>query len=260
MKGICLAMALPLACLAEVGDGEVALIAARTEVAIAKNAPQTVVFAAGEMTNFLSRVFGVRIPLVRKPTPGKYALFLGDSPEVRAAGIDVGRLPHDGFEVCVTEDAAYIAGVDDPEQDLVRLAARQGPNGVHGAHATLFGTYDFLERFAGCRFYFPGRLGEIVPRAATLRLPKGRYRSAPSFTLRRFSVMDRNFGIWPARDRISDAEWRRATNLEVYRLRMETEHIPFCHGQNKIRLSERFAETHLERGFQTLDYYHALRS
>lgn len=241
-----LTMALPLACLAGAGDAAVELAAARTEVAIAENAPQTVVFAAGEMTNFLSRVFGVCIPLVRKPTPGKFALFLGDSPEVRAAGIDVGQLPHDGFEVCVTADAAYIAGADDPEQDLVRIAARQGPNGVHCAHATLFGTYDFLERFAGCRFYFPGRLGEIVPRAATLRLPKGRYRSSPSFTLRRFSVMDKNFGVWPARDKISDAEWRRATNLEVYRLRMETEHIPFCHGQSKIRLSERFAGTHPE--------------
>ena len=117
-----LTMTLPLVCLAGDGDAAVELAADRTEVAIAANAPQTVVFAAGEMTNFLSRVFGVRIPLVRKPTPGKYALFLGDSPEVRAAGIDVGRLPHDGFEVCVTEDAAYIAGVDDPEQDLVRIA------------------------------------------------------------------------------------------------------------------------------------------
>ena len=247
MKGmLLLTMAVPLVGLSGPESGDVELVAARTEVAIAVNAPQTVVFAAGEMTNFLSRVFGVRIPLVRKPTPGLYTLFLGDSPEVRAAGINVGRLPHDGFEVCVTANAAYIAGADDPEQDLVRIAARHGPNGVHGAHATLFGTYDFLERFAGCRFYFPGRLGEIVPRAATLRLPKGRYRSAPSFTLRRFSVMDKNFGIWPARDRISDAEWRRATNLEVYRLRMETEHIPFCHGQSKIRLSERFPETHPE--------------
>ena len=195
-----LTMTLPLVCLAGVGDAAVELAADRTEVAIAANAPQTVVFAAGEMTNFLSRVFGVRIPLVRKPTPGKFALFLGDSPEVRAAGIDVGQLPRDGFEVCVTADAAYIAGVDDPEQDLVRIAARQGPNGVHGAHATLFGTYDFLERFAGCRFFFPGRLGEIVPPAKTLRLPKGRYRSAPSFTLRRLPLVSANHsGCVPAK-------------------------------------------------------------
>ena len=127
-------MAVPLVGLSGLGSGDVELVAARTEVAIAANAPQTVVFAAGEMTNFLSRVFGVHIPLVRKPTPGLYTLFLGDSPEVRAAGIDVGRLPHDGFEVCVTANAAYIAGADDPEQDLVRITARFGPNGVHVAH------------------------------------------------------------------------------------------------------------------------------
>ena len=30
-------------------------------------------------------------------------------------------------------------------------------------HATLFGVYEFLERFADCRFYFPGELGPSGP-------------------------------------------------------------------------------------------------
>ena len=42
-----------------------------TQVAIPAKAPGPVQLAAEEMTNFLSRVFGRKVPLVRKVNPAK---------------------------------------------------------------------------------------------------------------------------------------------------------------------------------------------
>ena len=216
------------------------------DVVVAADAPSTTRFAASEMTNFLSRVLGASVPVVHEPSPGRVPVFVGDGPHVRAAGIDVAALPHDGFALRVSGTCVIVAGRDDPAVDMFRMARTHGGNSQRYERATLFGVYEFLERFAGCRFYFPGRLGEVVPRRASVTAAEGEYGSAPYFRTRYYSHIDRSLGVWPGRDGMSAAEWRLATNLELFRLRMETFHVPFCHGQSKIRLSERFSKTHPE--------------
>ena len=57
-------IALVLGCTPET----VTLERGKTEVVIAQDAPKSVVFAAEEMTNFLSRVFQSSVPLVRSLT------------------------------------------------------------------------------------------------------------------------------------------------------------------------------------------------
>ena len=63
----------------------------RVEVVTDAKACPSVVFAAEEMTNFLSRVLGAHVPLVHRPSAGKVvSIVLGDNEWSRAAGIDVG--------------------------------------------------------------------------------------------------------------------------------------------------------------------------
>ena len=239
----CVAVAFPLMAS---GAETLALEAGKVDVVVAADALSTTRFAACEMTNFLSRIFGAPVPVVPRASAGRVPVYVGDGPAARAAGIDVAALPHDGFALRVSKEGVVVAGRDDATHDMFYCANRHGGNSQRYERATLFGVYEFLERFAGCRFYFPGRLGEIVPRRRSLSVAFGAYDSSPYFKTRYYSHMDRSLGVWPARESISDKEWRLATNLELYRLRMETYHIPFCHGQNKIRLSERFSQTHPE--------------
>ena len=80
------------------------------DVVVAADAPSTTRFAASEMTNFLSRVLGASVPVVHEPSPGRVPVFVGDGPHVRAAGIDVAALPHDGFALRVSGTGVIVAG------------------------------------------------------------------------------------------------------------------------------------------------------
>ena len=142
------------------------------EVAIDPNAPAATRFAAAEMTNYLSRALGTAIPLVTVPTSGKYAIILGTNAWSRAVRLAPESLKRDSFCVKILPERAYIAGCDDPKLDIEKGLA----NGHVAARerATLFGVHEFLERHVGLRFYFPGELGTVVPRATALLLHPGR--------------------------------------------------------------------------------------
>ena len=227
---------------------QVALQRGRTEVLVAPDAPKTVLFAADEMTNFLSRVFGADVPIVTSPTPGRVSISLGRNEWSRAAGLEPEKLPRDGFCFKAEAGRVYIAGVDDPDADLRALVASGRLGGSlptvfsSGEHATLFGVYEFLERFAGCRLYFPGELGEVVPRKDSFSVPFGELKRQPAFTVRNIYLA--GDGKWPGAR--SDEERNRTKALDWLRLRLQTESIPCCHGLNDLQFSDRFGETHPE--------------
>ena len=74
-----------------------ALTAGKTDVVIEKDAPKTVLFAAEEMTNFLSRVHGQAVPIVNEPRAGRTPIILGVNAWTRAAGLDPSALPRDFY-------------------------------------------------------------------------------------------------------------------------------------------------------------------
>ena len=71
--------------------------------------------------------------------------------------IDLASLPPEGFVVTTCSNGVAIAG------------------------ATLWGAYDFLERFFGCRYYYPGPDGSVRPACTNLVLAPCAYRDAPRF-------------------------------------------------------------------------------
>ena len=73
-----------------------------TEVVVAADAPKTVLFAVEELTNFLARALGAPVPVADFATPGKKAIFLGDSEEARKAGIDVSAMKRDARRLATT--------------------------------------------------------------------------------------------------------------------------------------------------------------
>ena len=204
-----------------------------TEVVVAPRAwrnQRVAWFAAQEMTNFLSRALGVNVPVRTKLNPAKTSIVLGTNAWSCAAGVDISRLPQDGFVMRTSGSAIYIAGFDENRNPL---------NGVF-PRATLFGAYEFLEKYVGCRFYFPGELGEIVPKRKSFEVPEMNIVSAPVLTERHYS---RLLGEWY--DPVT-AKKRKYVELLGLRLRMHTRPVPCCHGLRFFKYVQRFGKTNPE--------------
>jgi Domain of unknown function (DUF4838) len=107
--------------------------------------------------------------------------------------------------------------------------------------ATLFGVYDFLERFAGVRFYFPGEIGTVIPKHKTLSVPTISIVDAPDYVARTYTVNEQ----WMDKPILSkDATRMRRYN--TYRLRFSTSYIPNSHGLRDRGYIKRFAKKHPE--------------
>lgn len=216
-----------------------------TEVVIAPDAPKSVLFAVEEMTNLLSKAFGRDIPVVASPTPGKAGIYLGDNEWSRKAGIDVAPLKRDAFTIVSDGLNAYVAGRDDPNEDTheaVYSPYTSVWNQLH-EHATLFGVYEFLERYAGVRMYFPGELGTIIPKTTSLRVPATRFTVTPDFSVRNYSAFDDGM-YFDGTNRSMKLLAERKLNYR--RNRMQTLYVPCCHGSNGFRIQQRFAKEHPE--------------
>ena len=107
----------------------------------------------------------------------------------------------------------------------------------------MFGVYEFLERFAGVRFYFPGELGTVLQPKAVVEIPQVDLKSSPWFTVRHY--YQRGDGDWAAE---ADCEYGEKTgeNLNWIRTRMHTFRIAACHGQNGFNITRRFRDAHPE--------------
>ena len=220
------------------------LEAGKTEVVIAPGAPKTVEFAAKEMKHFLDGVLGADVAVVRAPTPGATPVFLGVGAASTGIEASVDGFCRDEFRIVSNDGGVFIFGRDDakanPERALSSTVWSQ-----HYERATLFGVYEFLERFAGVRMYFPGELGEVVPRRGRVDVPAADFRVKPAMDMKRcYSFFGE--GVWfegESRDAKATGALRW---LNSYRLRMETRSVPCCHGLAHRGYPERFAKDHPE--------------
>lgn len=220
--------------------GDVVLTAGRIEVVEPAEACGPVKFAVQETTNFLAQVLGAAIPVVRKPSEARVAVILGDTEWTREAGVDVEALPRDSFVVrTVGTNRLVIAGRD---AKIVRYYDRGDYRGTPFVeHATSFGVYAFFERFADARFFFPGELGTILPRAGRIAIPETDWREGPDSPVRRYYNHQAD-GRWfdtNVAERVGKA-------LNWARTRMSSEDIPCCHGSIRFDYVGRFKESHPE--------------
>ena len=222
--------------------GDVTLRPGETEVVVAPKASSVTMVAGMEMTNLLSCVLGAPVPLVAKPTDGKRSIVLGVNEWSAAEGIDPSKDPRDTFIVKATGDRVYIAGVDD-SYPLARELAKKTGYGIffNFQRATIHGVYDFLERYAGVRFYFPDdELGTIVPRKDAIVVPAGVRKVTPDFLLR--NPYFGGDGKW----HVDEYAGGSVKSMFWMRLRLASTIIPCCHGSRDFKYIERFGKTHPE--------------
>lgn len=230
--------------------GDVRLEPGKTQVYLADGASAVTKYAAEELANRLSESYGCEVPIRDTFLEGYVAIVVGDNDKTRAAGIDVNTYPRDSGIIRIKGARIYIAGFDAPyiawrdgtgdvsNHDVAAALRWGGGRGNCFERATLFAVYEFLERFVGVRYYFPGELGTIVPRHRAIVVPEGDVVNRPDYTSRLYSA-------W------SDGEWfgpGGGTNrvIQLYRNRLQTESIPCCHGQNEFCYLWRYAVSHPE--------------
>ena len=206
------------------------------EVVIERKALPVVRFAAQEATNFLSRVFRSPIPVVNAPSVNKSSIILGMNKWSRAAGIDPDSKPIDTFFIKTEPGRVYLAGRDG-RYDPIKALTSVSTDGRD--KATLFAVYAFLERFAGCRFYFPGELGEIVPSANSITVPNTDISVTPHCLERRIYC--------PKAAWYDDGPFAKiGRRIDWFRKRLGTTQVPCCHGTSRWKFKERYAKDHPE--------------
>lgn len=127
-------------------------------------------FAAEELQVLLKEA-GNLVQPAQTVTQDALCIVLGDSDLARAAGVSLEGVPRDGYRIVKKGNLVFISGKDSKApRDFVKGDYYLDMLEVED-YATLLGVYEFLERFAGVRFYFPGKMGTIVPQKP-LALPE----------------------------------------------------------------------------------------
>ena len=214
--------------------------AAQFEIVVPGDSTNVAKYAAQELQTFLEKTIGGEIAIKSSPTPGKTALLVGDNEQARRLGVDVKSLPRDGFIIKSAGNTVVIAGRDDPDKKPDEQF-KAGSWGQLYECGTLFGVYDFLERFAGVRFYFPGDTGTIVQKKSSLKIPFMDIVERPDYTVRTYGTP--YDGKWP--NQKNDADYYDKHKM-ANRYRMQTEYIPNCHGLRGMDYIGRFGKTHPE--------------
>ena len=118
------------------------------EIVLAPDASKMTRFAATELQIFLKEKLGRTLSMVNAPTPGAVSFILGINEFSRKAGIDDRKLCRDAFIIKTAGRKIYILGRDDPKFDEFEAVKKISGWQFNYEKGTLFGVYDFLERFA----------------------------------------------------------------------------------------------------------------
>ena len=184
--------------------------------------------AAKELIRRLEQLTGNKVPMVEKASGKIPVFYLGACPEAEKSGLKTEKLDLDGYYIKTDGNRIFITGDH-------RFRNRQGFD-----QATMFGVYDFLERFAGVRYYFPGEIGTIVPKLKNWMIPAIDITERPDTQFRwtYYSPMT-SLGGKNEIAKLEDFQlsFRDSTMKGLYQSN---------HGLNFLDLGRRFAKTHPE--------------
>ena len=150
---------------------------ARAAIVVAKNEDHAR-RAGAAVQSYIEKMSGARLPIVTEgeDTGQPISIYVGHTGAAAAQGIAIPS----GHNATVHDDAFEEEGY------VLQTAGNAifiGGNSDGPYHGTLYGGYAFLYEL-GCRFYFPGDWGEVVPQQKTITVPDLDVLSRPDFAVR----------------------------------------------------------------------------
>ena len=136
-------------------------------------------YAAQELQHHFFLATGKKVNILRNKKGTRPAIHIGDTPLSRRYGVTPSMMQDEHFVLARVGNDIIISGGDDPKASLRTILSIKGaPLG------TLYGVYEFLERFLKVRWYFPGDKGMILPPCRNLSVTRLFENGSPAFTTR----------------------------------------------------------------------------
>lgn len=161
--------------LLSVGYAQVTLVANRQPAAvvvIADDASLTTRYAAEEIVEHVLLATGVLLPVVAETRAPEFTgskMFIGTTRSATSAGLSSDSLESDSFWLRIIDDRVYLLGND----SCIPGDAFDFIDHQSASLGTLFAAYEFLERYVGVRWLWPGKLGTYVPKTDSIVVPGG---------------------------------------------------------------------------------------
>lgn len=257
-KGAAL-LAVSLACC--VGADHLALVRRgqpRGAIVVADDCPPSVTAAALDLQRYLQMMSGAALPILKADEAPQRSLasllsagsavLVGESAYTRELGLTAQGLKPDGFRIVTRQNLLAIVGrdtcIDDPRRASTGMSA--------GSVGTLHGVCRLLETM-GVRWFYPGTIGEVVPRREDILISDLNMEGAPYFSRRAayytvkgdaiwnwrigFGPGDAAFGdchpfsIWPLKHKASHPEY-----FAVLKSAHDFRHVCFSHPRARERM------------------------
>ena len=244
---------------------------ARAEIVVGDKPARMAALAAKELRTYVEKISGARLPIVAQPSAAPLKIYVGRSAHTDRLGLSVEGLAHGAYRVASGRDWLALVGPDkqfepvEPyahsrtsgsggraerlriDREWDKITGETFSNPFHYVYpfwseelgvwefddaGTLNAVYDFL-RDLGVRWYYPGELGEIVPKAASIALPRVDKVVRPDFALRKLGWWSKRLSMTPEEDR--------------WNLRLGVNHgadiiglTQLCHGSKFVHLRDEF--------------------
>jgi len=166
----------------------------RSVIVTADKPTATAQHAAEELQHFVELMSGAKLPMQTDAAAlpaGQIVLLVGRSKFTAGMNLPAGETrdrDREGFILKTQDDRIILAGNEDGNY-----------------HGTEYAVYDFLGRL-GCRWYYPGDFGQVVPKRTTIDVPALDVAQQPSFRVRApwtsgWATGTDDYGIWLLRNK-----------------------------------------------------------
>jgi hypothetical protein len=135
-------------------------------------------YAVEELVRHVEKATGVALQVLSEseaPAQMHSRIYIGETETARRHGIEPQRLAREAYTMRSVGNDLFIVGRESTGDPLRQDNADVG---------TLFGVYEFLERFLGVRWLWPGELGTYVPKTDTVEFWSLNETRAPALTFR----------------------------------------------------------------------------
>ena len=123
--------------------------------------------AAEELQYYVKEASGATLEIVSESDGDRTSrgrIYLGACEATKQAGVSTDGLTRNGFIIRVVGSGLFLAGRD----TVYAWTAHDSP----AETGTLLAVYNVLDRHMGVRWLWPGKLGEVIPKAPTISIAK----------------------------------------------------------------------------------------
>ncbi|NLF94445.1 MAG: DUF4838 domain-containing protein [Oligosphaeraceae bacterium] len=180
------------------------------KIILAEKANPLATYAAAELQEHVLLATGEKPEISRDQDYAGTAIWIGDTALSRKYGVAPELLAPENWVVGRVGKAVILSGGERDGLTMDQIVSRGTV-----ALGTLSATYEFLERCWGCRWYWPGKLGQAVPKTSDLSIERLFATGKPAYSNRSLfydipskdpDVSYRDTVVWHRRIRIGGSE------------------------------------------------------